>query len=342
MSSAFGRLVPPAYAARMISLSRPLYMRSMRNDVRRPRYSSREAIHSSRVAAKNFAARDIPRALSAHGKPPASASAPTIENRQEEHNQIRTSGDASAQLFSVKQHARKSEEEDDDDGHLHDHDVLVSEDGSHKIYRRGRSVVIDCSPGRIVRHGSNDGVIILSVGGTSFKTLLSTAAICPVLTALVAGAKMRSNEEMRDLDGKAVFIDRDPEMFKIILSYLRNKVEGISLGYGSGSKNILVSEKFVSLPKEATKLRDLYAEASYFGIRDLQDQSCSSSAILLVARALGGSTTNPFDTMSRALVATKTALFASGGILTAHVGLGGGELPEFITEFIKNLQNIFQ
>ena len=75
----------------------------------------------------------------------------------------------------------------------------------------------------ISRHGVGDGVITLNVGGKNFLTLRSTINQNAVLTEYVTRA-----EANKELTQEAVFIDRDPKHFGMILSYLRNKADGLS------------------------------------------------------------------------------------------------------------------
>jgi hypothetical protein len=76
----------------------------------------------------------------------------------------------------------------------------------------------------VTRHGTGDGIICLNVGGTEFLTLRSTIASNSVLADHVRRAE--ANLELTR-EG-AIFIDRDPCQFDIILQHLRNKVEGLS------------------------------------------------------------------------------------------------------------------
>ena len=77
----------------------------------------------------------------------------------------------------------------------------------------------------IVRHGPGDGVIVLNVGGKEFLTLRSTVELNPVLRGYVHRAQ--ANKEFVKGDS-AIFIDRDPSHFGLILQHLRNVADGSS------------------------------------------------------------------------------------------------------------------
>jgi len=74
-----------------------------------------------------------------------------------------------------------------------------------------------------VRLGDEDGVVQLNVGGKTFETLRSTVETNAVLTAYLKRAE--ANPSL--CKNGAVFIDRDPEHFGVLLNHLRNKTEGL-------------------------------------------------------------------------------------------------------------------
>src|SRR5210317_384150 len=89
----------------------------------------------------------------------------------------------------------------------------------------------------IHRHGPNDRVITLNVGGKQFQTLRSTISQNSVLYAHVLRAE--SNSEY--LGDKIVFIDRDSKHFHVILTYLRNKADGLVGGPASSADTVVAA-----------------------------------------------------------------------------------------------------
>jgi hypothetical protein len=85
----------------------------------------------------------------------------------------------------------------------------------------------------IQRHGPGDRVITLNVGGKQFQTLRSTISQNKVLYDHVLRAEANSeyaganNNSSSSSVSDAVFIDRDPKHFDLILSYLRNRADGL-------------------------------------------------------------------------------------------------------------------
>lgn len=149
----------------------------------------------------------------------------------------------------------------------------------------------------IARHGPGDGIIKLNVGGKEFVTLRSTICSNRVLAEYVARAE--ANGEWTD--GKtAVFIDRDPTHFGIMLTFLRNRVEGIAYNTKftqRGMKKLNAYPKYVRLPRDRDVLQDLYVEATHYEIRSLQRQLCQSSIMTIVLSQFGAGG-NPFDQAS--------------------------------------------
>jgi hypothetical protein len=198
----------------------------------------------------------------------------------------------------------------------------------------------------VTRHGTGDGIICLNVGGTEFLTLRSTIASNSVLADHVRRAE--ANLELTR-EG-AIFIDRDPCQFDIILQHLRNKVEGLSYNSSSvavgiktkwfqqfGYKkttNMIRPKTYVQLPKESEKLRDLYVEATHYRIPELQAALCEQSLWVTFASAFanGG---NPFDAASTLLKHVRRGLIATGGIGTLMIGTDIGNVLDF--EWMHNL-----
>jgi hypothetical protein len=92
---------------------------------------------------------------------------------------------------------------------------------------------------RVTRHGHGDRLIKLNVGGKEFQTLRSTLQASPVLSEYVTRAE--ANNELESSSG-AIFIDRDPTYFGIILTFLRNKTDGIAYN----SKQSTLSKKLAN------------------------------------------------------------------------------------------------
>ena len=161
-------------------------------------------------------------------------------------------------------------------------------------------------PSTIVRHGVGDGIIILDVGGKEFKTLRSTIASNKVLSEIVQRAESNS-----DLTNKgAIFVDRDPAHFGLILQYLRNKTEGIS--YKKGGK-MIPNSVTMELPKNNKVLRDIYFEAMYYGIEEIQSSVCGQSFIAWFFSLFSKS--NPFDTASKLFARMRATLAATIGLI---------------------------
>lgn len=67
---------------------------------------------------------------------------------------------------------------------------------------------------------NNDNIVTLNVGGQRFSTSKSTLTSIPntFFTSLLSG-RINSVQD----DSEAIFIDRDPKLFRRILNYLRTK-----------------------------------------------------------------------------------------------------------------------
>lgn len=179
----------------------------------------------------------------------------------------------------------------------------------------------------VSRHGTGDAVILLNVGGKEFSTLRSTVATNPVLAEYVARAE--ANQELFVKGGStAVFVDRDPTYFPLILNHLRNKVEGLSY-YSASSKakkSVLAKtstvtktrEYHVQLPKDISALRDIYVEATHYRIPELEQASCKQNFMVTLVNFFGGSGggANPFDQASRLFQVTRRTLVAMGSVGT--------------------------
>ena len=168
----------------------------------------------------------------------------------------------------------------------------------------------------ITRHGKGDAVVILDVGGKEFKTLRSTVESNSVLSSLVARAE--ANAELTQ-GGKAIFVDRDPKHFGIILQHLRNKVDGLSYGAigrlipESHSKKMAIAT--VQLPTDKEALRDIFMESQYYNIKELQQSACGQSLLTALMQNFGlAKGANPFDEASKFLLRLKRGLIAGVGL----------------------------
>ena len=182
--------------------------------------------------------------------------------------------------------------------------------------------------GEIVRHGPGDGVMTLNVGGKEFQTLRSTIASNAVLADHVARAE--ANQEIT-IKG-SVFVDRDPTHFGFILGYLRNRVDAgwvrpcvdKTLENCQSSKDsattafkAMAKNNVPNLPKDTKVLQEIYMEATYYRIPELQTVLCSTKYSVLVARFLGsGGTGNPFQFVSNTIARLRAGLLAVASVGT--------------------------
>jgi hypothetical protein len=169
--------------------------------------------------------------------------------------------------------------------------------------------------GEITRHGQGDACIKLCVGGEVFQTLRSTVATNSVLADHVARAEVNSEVT---LEG-AVFIDRDPKHFAFVLQYLRNKADADDNYTKTGLERLhkAIAGDNYSLPRDAQTLGELYQEAIYYRIKELQDYTCGQNYISYALSFFGSG--NPFATASKLFGRARAALIAFGSIGTAHV-----------------------
>ena len=190
----------------------------------------------------------------------------------------------------------------------------------------------------IQRHGPNDRVITLNVGGKQFQTLRSTISQNAVLYAHVLRAE--SNSEY--LGDKIVFIDRDSKHFHVILTYLRNKADGLVGGPASSADAVAAttssllrfgrnktkqqlptttSFKYttsINLPDDIQSLRELYFESIHYQISELTELICSKHVLARIFNLFGSN--NPFQLAGAAYVNMKRLLLLFGGVMT---GMGG-------------------
>jgi len=176
--------------------------------------------------------------------------------------------------------------------------------------------------GRVVRHGRGDATITLNVGGKEFVTLRSTVNANPVLADHVARAE--ANRETTKTG--AVFIDRDPTHFGFVLTYLRNKVEMLTYSKANTISLTKFSETYCRLPDDRDTLRDLFVEASYYRIPELQDTLTRTGWLVKLTDLLGAG--NPFDSAAKWMHRVRTFMVT----FTAFGTLGGTVLLAVKTE----------
>ncbi len=190
----------------------------------------------------------------------------------------------------------------------------------------------------VVRHGEGDRVVTLNVGGKEFITLRSTIQNNTVLFDRVQ--KAEANQEF--FKG-AVYIDRDPTYFHLILQHLRNRADLMHLRYDTASprfsakaRNVLFNKRdvLIQIPDKKDALRDLYVEARYFKINELEHLLCAMDWHTRFASWFGSGATNPFYAASQTITATRNALVATSGI-----GIAFGAQNQ---ELVDNVKGIFR
>ncbi|CAJ1398619.1 unnamed protein product [Effrenium voratum] len=166
------------------------------------------------------------------------------------------------------------------------------------------------------RYSPGDRVIKLSVSGTKFLTLRSTAAHSPVLDAIVEQAE--NNQDLYN-DG-AIFIDRDPKHFPVILNHLRSRAEGKEIFAERCRLTMSLKDcrrrHTVVLPKDALELRNLFVEAEHFGLPELSSRILAKQKVAQILSTLSGAAGNPFDVAAR-LVSTARNLALVGATTLA-------------------------
>jgi BTB/POZ domain len=185
----------------------------------------------------------------------------------------------------------------------------------------------------VTRHCQGDAVITLNVGGKEFFTLRSTVASNQVLAEHVARAE--ANQEFTH-GGRAVFIDRDPTHFPLILNHLRNKVSGLTY-YSTRKSGLRASntrksrDYHVQLPKDLNQLRDIYVEAQHYRIEELRAASCEQNVIVTILSALGGGGSNPFDQATKLFQNLRLGLLTFGGVSTVAIGSQNTDMKKTMT-----------
>ena len=197
---------------------------------------------------------------------------------------------------------------------------------------------------KFARHGTGDSIIILDVGGREFKTLRSTIESNRVLSNLVARAE--ANAELT-LGGKAIFIDRDPTHFGLILQHLRNTADGLSYNtvgrYVPGKRASKMSDTTVRLPADRDKLRDVYMESTFYDIEEMRHSACGQSVLAWFFTNIGGKNSNPFDEAAKFLSHLKRGLLAAVGLVgVSNTGTILDRLPDGAKAFIIREEKLLE
>lgn len=177
---------------------------------------------------------------------------------------------------------------------------------THSTPRRLSTVEVTKTAGSR-RHTNDDSVVCLSVGGSTFYTLRSTVESNEVLARHLERA---ATTEACRLEGK-VFIDRDPKHFPFILQYLRDRVDtkGMSAGRLATLKNTF-GGKHLALPKDNAALQELYVEASYYKLTELQSTLTSNSTLAGIMHLTSNG--NPFAKASQFFSQLRATLLTMG------------------------------
>ena len=191
------------------------------------------------------------------------------------------------------------------------------------------------------RHGNGDGVIELNVGGKSFLTLRSTIEQNPMLWYHVHVAEQ--NQEFINGTG-AVFIDRDSTQFGLILQHLRNQATGLQLTsskiknklWGSTSK----ASVSIQIPTDRASRQDLFMEARYFQIYEIQDVLCHYDIYTRLASFVGGGSANPFTAASELMKTLRRMLLATGGTGMVVGGVMNEDLMKDITKVWDDVKGL--
>jgi hypothetical protein len=189
----------------------------------------------------------------------------------------------------------------------------------------------------MIRHGPGDGVITLNVGGKEFHTLRSTINCNEVLRDHVTRAE--ANQEFMK-GGSAIFIDRDPANFGLILQHFRNKADNVSR-FPSHAYLNFKHQVLIQMPKDKAVLRDLFVEARHYQIKELEDMLCSYDALTRIASFFGGGAGNPFHAVTNAIKNARSALLASGGI-GVFMGTQNEGAMEDVKGLLKDIGNVIR
>jgi BTB/POZ domain len=171
--------------------------------------------------------------------------------------------------------------------------------------------------GEIVRHGAGDACVTLNVGGKEFTTLRSTINANAVLAEHVARAEYNPTISTGSTAKRIAFIDRDPDHFNYILRHLRNRAEQSTARHFEKS-SILMKQKsttqvYIDLPSDPTVLHELYVEAVYYRIPELQNALKKYSMTAHVSH-LFMKQWNPFDFFTKLLLQLRVGALAAGTV----------------------------
>jgi hypothetical protein len=188
----------------------------------------------------------------------------------------------------------------------------------------------------VIRHGTGDGVVTLNVGGTEFITLRSTIQMNSVLHTRVLMAE--ANQEFTK---GAVFIDRAPTQFLLILQHLRNRADMVQTHSFANTKFWKKNQVLIQIPKDRAKMRDLFVEAKYFKIEELEHLLCSYDIWTQFSNFIGGGSGNPFYAASEAIKTARRALMATSGV-GLLIGTQNDKLMNDCKELVGDVMGVFQ
>jgi hypothetical protein len=111
----------------------------------------------------------------------------------------------------------------------------------------------------------------------------------------------------------AVFIDRDPDHFCFVLKHLRNRMELATAQHFEKGGLRKIKAVYVDLPKDPKVLSELYVEAAFYRIPELQSALCKSSITSYVA-SIFNKEGNPFDMAAKLLARLRTLVLTVGTV----------------------------
>lgn len=153
---------------------------------------------------------------------------------------------------------------------------------SHVVDAEGTAVYSAMSS-QVPRHGHGDRLVKLNVGGKEFQTLQSTLQASPLLAEYCARAE--ANGELESTG--AIFVDRDPTHFAIILTFLRNKTEGIAYNSKQSKFSNKLAAKITGSTGDNTKAKAaalVGAEASTEAASSSVDATSSESMVTTITK----------------------------------------------------------
>ena len=117
---------------------------------------------------------------------------------------------------------------------------------------------------RVKQTKAFEKVITLNVGGTRYTTTLSTLTKYP---DSMLGAMFSGRHDLPQQEDGSYFIDRDGEVFKYILMYLRDRDHCFNILY---DKDLHLNRSSLPSPLEKPLLKQIAYEAQYFQVRELE------------------------------------------------------------------------